>query len=80
MRVITREEELALRKKSYEQLAPGKLFALSFKRFFVAVEKIGDSIEVIELDSENIERILRGEPCVHSTLHFDEMGCLNVRT
>jgi len=34
------------------------------------VEKLGDSINVIELHAENRGRILRGEPCVSSMLHF----------
>jgi len=79
LRVLTPDEELALRRKSYEQLATGKLFDLGEERFFITVEKLGDSVRVIELNSENIGRILRGEPCFHSPLHFDEMSCLNVR-
>ncbi len=44
----------------------------------MAIEKSGDSVKVIALDAENISRIICGEPCVHSMLHFDDMACLNV--
>ena len=79
LRVLTSEEELADRSKSYAQLARGKLFDLSGKRVFIAIEKHDDSIQVIELEAKNISRILRGELCVRSRLKFDEMKCLNIR-
>jgi len=78
--VLTPEEEIAQRRKSYEQLGAGKLFDLGGKRYFVTVEKFENSVKVIELNPENIERMLRGELCLHSTLNFDDMGCLNVRS
>jgi hypothetical protein len=77
--VLTPEQELAERRKSYEKLVPGKLFNLGGRRYFIAVEKLGDRVEVIELEAKNVQRIVRGEPCVRTTLHFDEMSCLNVR-
>jgi hypothetical protein len=77
--VLTPEQELAGRRKSYEQLVPGKLFNLGGRRYFIAVEKCGDRVEVIELEAKNVQRIVRGEPCIRTTLHFDEMSCLNVK-
>jgi hypothetical protein len=79
LRVLSPEEELASRRERYQQLAAGQLFDLGGKRFFITFEKLGESVKVIELNDENVERILRGAPCVQSTLHFDEMSCLNVR-
>ena len=78
LRVLTQEQELALRREHYPQLTTGKLFDLGGQRLFISAEKQAESIEVIELSPENIGRILRGEPCVHSRLRFDEMSCLNV--
>jgi hypothetical protein len=79
LRVLTSKEELALRRKGYGQLAPGTLFDLGGERFFLTVEKHGESVTVIELDRENSLRILHDEPCVRSVLQFDELSCLNVR-
>lgn len=79
LRALTSEEELALRRKSYDQLAPGTLFDLGGERFFLTAAKHGEAVHVIELDGENTGRILRDEPCVRSTLHFDDLRCLNVR-
>jgi hypothetical protein len=79
LRVLTSEEELVLRRKGYEQLAPGTLFDLGGERFFLTVEKHGEFVTVIELDRENVGRILHDEPCVRSGLRFDELNCLNVR-
>jgi hypothetical protein len=31
---------------------------------------------VIELNAENLRRIVCDEPCVRSVLHFDDMFCL----
>jgi len=76
--VSTPEEELASRKASYERLTPGKFFDLGTRRYFIAVEKLGDRVEVIELNTENLRRIVCDEPCVRSVLHFDDMFCLNV--
>jgi hypothetical protein len=77
--VLTPEEELAGRRKSYEELASGKLFDLSGRRYFITVEKLGDRVEVIELNPGNVQHIVQGEPCIRSTLHFDDMSCLNVK-
>jgi hypothetical protein len=76
--VLTPEQELASRRKSYEQLVPGKLFDLDGRRYFIVVEKLGDRIEVIELEAKNVQRIVRGETCVRTKMHFEEMSCLNV--
>jgi hypothetical protein len=77
--VSTPEEELASRKADYEKLTPGNFFNLGTRRYFIAVEKLGDCIEVVELNAENLRRIVCSEPCVRSILHFDDMFCLNVR-
>lgn len=54
------------------------MFDLSMRRCFILVERSGDSVEVIELNRENIDRILHGESCATSTLHVEEMRGLNV--
>ena len=77
--VSTLEEELAARKADYEKLTSGKFLNLGTRRDFIAVEKLGDSAEVIELNTENLRCIVSGEPCIRSVLHFDDMFCLNGR-
>jgi hypothetical protein len=48
-------------------------------RFFIAVKKINaKSWQVIELTETNKKKIIAGEPCSHSPLHFNEMSCLNL--
>ena len=78
LRVLTEEEELAGRKKSYQRLVPGRLFDLAGERYFITVERKEETVTAIELSAENAARILRGERCVESTLRFDDMRCLNV--
>ena len=78
LRVLTKEEELASRAESFAQLRPGMLFDLSRHRSFIAVRKRGRTVEVVELDPANIDRIVQGKPCAHSRLRFDDMGCLNL--
>lgn len=80
LRVLTPEQALTRKKEGYKKLVSGKLFDLGRERYFIAVEKLGDAVKMIELDAENIRRILYNEPCVHSTLYFDEMRCLNVKS
>ena len=79
IRVLTPEEELALRRTHYDRLAPGVLFDLGGKRSFIAIEKFDDTVRVIELDTANVARIIQGVPCEPSTLHFDEMVGINLR-
>ena len=78
LRVLTPEQELASRKKRYALLEPESLFDLGGKKFFIAAERVGDFLTVIELDGDNIKRILSAESCVRSILNFEEMSCLNV--
>jgi len=80
--ILTPEQALDMRQARFEKLAPGKIFSLSrFEgdRTFIAIEKLGERVEVIELDAEKIKRIVRGESCVRSILHFHEMDGLYVR-
>ncbi len=78
LRVLTKAEELAMRAKSFARLQAGMLFDLGRRRSFIAVRKRRRTVEVVELDRANIDRILRGKPCAHSRLRFDDMSCLNV--
>ena len=78
LRVLTKEEELASRKENFQRLTPGILFDLAGNHYFIAVDKRENSVEVIELNSENITRIIQGNPCLQSVLKFDQMSCLNV--
>ena len=78
LRVLTKAEELASRAASFARLQAGMLFDLSRRRSFIAVRKRGRTVEVVELDPANIDRILRGMPCTHTRLRFDDMSCLNL--
>lgn len=80
MRVLSPEEELKNRRESFAKLKRGILFDLSQERFFIAVKKIDEKAwEVIELTEANTKKIISGDGCEHSRLHFDEMSCLNLR-
>jgi hypothetical protein len=80
LRVLSKEEELEGRKRNFARIKPGSLFNLGMERFFIAVKKIDDQVwEVIELSQANKKKIISNQPCEHTTLHFDEMHCLNLR-
>jgi len=79
LRVLNREEELQSRREDFAKLKPGSLFDLGQLRFFIAAKKIDEKVwEVIELSKTNREKIVSGQPCEHSHLHFDDMDCLNL--
>lgn len=78
LRVLTKQEELASRTERFAQLRAGMLFDLGGRRYFIAMRKRGTAVEVVELDTANIGRILRGEPCVRTRLRFNDMHCLNL--
>jgi len=79
LRVLSEEEELELRRDGFTKLVPGSLFNLARERFFIAVRKVDEKVwEVIELTPENKEKIITGQLCERSSLHFDEMNCLNI--
>jgi hypothetical protein len=80
LRVLSREEELQGRREAFAKLKPGSLFDLAQERFFIAVKKRDDHVwEVIELTEANKQKLVAGQPCAHSSLHFDDMACLNLR-
>jgi len=80
LRVLSREEELQSRREAFVKLKPGSLFDLAQEKFFMAVRKIDEKVwEVIELTEANKKKIISGQPCEHSSLHFDDMDCLNFR-
>ena len=80
LRALSKEEELQLRREEFARLKPGLLFNLGQERFFIAVKNVDRKVwEVVELTQENKERIVTGQPCEHSNLHFDEMNCLNIK-
>jgi hypothetical protein len=80
LRVLSEEEELEMRQEGFTRLTPGSLFNLAQERFFIAVRKVDEKVwEVVELTPENKERIITGQPCEHSSLHFDEMKFLNIK-
>ena len=79
LRVLTKEESLASAKEKFKELnRQGQLFNLAMRRYFILVERLGDTAKVIELNQENIQRILHGESCVTAMLHVKEMRGLNV--
>jgi len=76
---ISKEEALARRRENFAKIEPGMLFKCGAKRWFIAVMKSGEKeLTVVELTAENRLRILRGQPCETSLLHFDDMGSLNL--
>ena len=80
LRVLSKEEELENRSEAFEKLKPGSLFDIGQKRFFIAVKKIDEEVwEVIELTEANKKKLISGQPCEHSNLHFNYMDCLNLR-
>jgi hypothetical protein len=80
LRVLSKEEELQGRGEAFARLKPGSLFDLGQLRFFIAVKKIDEKVwEVIELTEANKKKLISGQPCEHSNLHFDDMVCLNLR-
>lgn len=79
LRVLSKEEELESRKKSFAEIKRGSLFDLGGQRCFIAVEKESQRCKAIELTEENRERIITEQPCETLELHFDEMGCLNLK-
>ncbi len=80
LRVLSREEELQDRREAFAKFKPGSLFDLAQERFFVAVKKTDENVwEVIEFTETNKKKIISGQPCKHSSLHFDDMVCLNLR-
>ena len=80
LRVLSKEEELQNRQEGFAKLKAGSLFDLGQLRFFIAVKKIDEKVwEVVELTETNKEKIISGQPCEHSNLHFDDMSCLNLR-
>ena len=76
---LTREEELINRRKNFTQLATGFLFDLGQQRWFIAIKKIDDEWEVIELTEDNRQKIIMSQVCEITRLHFDNMHCLNLR-
>ncbi len=80
LRVLSKEEELQLRREGFTRLKSGSLFNLAQERFFIAVKKVDEKVwEIVELTRGNKERIITGQPREHSNLHFDEMNCLNIK-
>lgn len=81
LRVLSKEEELEGRKRNFARIRQDSLFDLGGERFFIAVKRIDEQVwEVIELSEANREKIIRNQPCEATTLHFDEMRCLNIKT
>jgi len=81
LRVLSKEEEFHSRREAFAKLKPGSLFDLAQERFFVAVKKIDEKMwETVELTETNKKRIISGQPCEHSNVHFDDMQCLNLRS
>ena len=79
LRVLTKEESLASAREKFKELnRQGQLFNLAMRRYFILVERVGDTVEVIELNQANIQRILRGESCVTAMLDVEEMRGLKV--
>ena len=80
LRVLSEEEELQSRREGFAKLEPESLFDLGQQRFFIAAKKIEENVwDVVELTEANRKKIISGQPCERSNLHFDDMSCLNLR-
>ncbi|EKE28797.1 MAG: hypothetical protein ACD_3C00013G0010 [uncultured bacterium (gcode 4)] len=77
-RVLSKEEDLSSRQKSYLKIGKWSLFDLWRQRFFLTESKDWDNLVVIELTKLNIEKILAGEKPESSNLSFGELSSLNV--
>lgn len=79
LRVLSKEEELKIRREEFLKLKPGSLFDLAGEKFFIAVKKREEKVwEVVELTEANRKKIISAQPCLHSQFRFDEMRCLNL--
>ena len=79
VRLLSPEEALVQRKEEFGKIHEGTLFDLGRKRAFLAVRKRdAKSWEVVELNGDNRNLIIKGEKAKHSVLPFDQMGALNV--
>lgn len=79
VRLLSPEEALAQRKEGFGKIHKGTLFDLGRKQAFLAVKKIdAKSWEVIELDKDNRDSIVKGNEAKRSILSFDQMDALNV--
>ena len=78
---LSEKEELEGRKKEFKKICFRALCNLGGERHFIALrEKVDNKKEweVIELTSDNIEKIIYDRPTETSCIHFEDMRCLNV--
>lgn len=76
---LTKAEEQKSRTESFARLRPDALFDLGRVCCFIAVKKLTDQEwEVIELTKGNRQKIIAGQTCETSRLHYDNMDCLNL--
>jgi len=71
--IMSKEEELESRKEDFKEIRKGTIFDLGLQRFFIASKVYGKKVDAIELDESLLHRTKV------KTIHFDDMGCLNIR-
>ena len=81
---ISDGEELRQRHENFAKLSTGALFNLLYRgAWFVAVKKNSandQEWEVIELTKDNLQKIVVGQACETTQLHFDNMFCLVIHS
>ena len=78
MHASTPEETLENHKVGWQILAPGMMFDNGSKGPFIVTEKNEDSIKVIPLTEENIQKIILGNPCDTISFTFEEIWIGNI--
>lgn len=77
--ILTEEESKEAQRRHWNALEPGSLFDEGRGlRQFITVKKTEDSLTVIELNPENIQKILQGEKCVTTEYQYDKIIILNL--
>ena len=86
VRTLTEEESIELRKENVKKLRPKVIFDLGMNKYYIAEDVMMnddctefDHVLAIELNEQNVDKILVGEPCTRVRLRFDDLICLNVR-
>lgn len=83
---LTDEEELEHRQENFKKIGPNTLFSFytvsgteAKERYCIAVNPLKNRTwNVIELTSENREKISVGRMCFTTRISFEEMNCLNI--
>jgi|GEM_PF-5208308 len=83
---MTDAEALRRNEAIFKRLAPGALFDAWFKgdprcqrRWFIVRRRIAlNTVEVVELDASNRERVIVGTQCTARTLRLEDISSMNL--